>query len=155
MEDKNQNIEKTVNEAIMPVETVEVPKYLIAESIEDMKNIKISLFDLNLEELVYEKMSILFEKLYQANNNLEDAKVNLQIETDKILLETDFKSLGLTNEKMRQAHIKTLTTGLEDKVDEKKEIVQFYKNKLTIINDLITVRKLELKIEANLQREEF
>lgn len=132
---------------------VELPLYQICESMEIQK-VKVNIFKLTLEELIYEKMFILFERLFVADNEYEDAKIELQMETDKLLLETDFKSKGLTNEKMRTAYMKPLLANLEDNKEEKAEKVKFYEAKLKIINDLINLRKFELKIETNLQKEE-
>ena len=113
-----------------------------------------SILNLNLEELVYEKMYLMFEKLAPANANLEKCKIKLQLKSDVILLETDFKKLGLTNEKMRNAYVKPLVAEFEDRVDLAKEKVVYYKAKLEIINDLIQTRSLELKIENNLMEED-
>lgn len=133
---------------------VELPLYQICESMEEIQKVKVNIFRLTLEELIYEKMFILFERLFVADNEYEDAKIELQMETDKLLLETDFKSKGLTNEKMRTAYMKPLLANLEDNKEEKAEKVKFYEAKLKIINDLINLRKFELKIETNLQKEE-
>jgi len=142
-------------ENTIEVKKVELPFHQIAESISDFENgEKVNIFRCNLEELIYEKMFIMFEKYIPAVEELQTKKLDLQLATDKILLETDFKSLGLTNEKMRNAHIKPLVAGQEDAVDDWECKVRHYKAKLELINDLISARKLELKIETNLQKEE-
>ena len=132
----------------------EMPQYLICENTLEYFNQKVSIFNLNLEELVYEKMFLMFEKLTPANAKLQNAEIELETVTQKLLLETDFKSLGLTNEKMRTAHIKNCTAELTQKIDEIRKEAVFYKSKITIINDLIETRRFELKIENTLNEEE-
>jgi len=66
----------------------------------------------------------------------------LEIEYKKqeaeLLLNTDFKELGLTNDKMRTAYV---TNSLIDL----KEDIELHKNSLNIVNDLIKIRMQEVK----------
>ena len=133
-----------------------MPKYLICEFKQEMGVIS-PIFDLKLEDLVYEKMFILFEKLQPLNNKIAEAEVELQTNKDKLLLETDFKKeLGENRPTiaMKEAYMKPLLAEYEDKVDELTDSKVWYNNKLTILNDLIKTRRLELKIEGNLHEEE-
>ena len=67
---------------------------------------------------------------------------NLEIEYKKqeaeLLLNTDFKELGLTNEKMRTAYV---TNALIDL----KQSIELHKNSLNIVNDLLKLRLIELQ----------
>ena len=145
------------NKNEIEIKKVEMPQYQICEHMADMQEVKISIFRLNLEELIYEKMYLLFEKLFINDNKCEDAKIQLQLKRDKLLLETDFsKELGKsrTNKEEREAYIKPFLAECEDKVDEYTALVKNYETKIKIINDLISLRKLELKIETTLQEED-
>lgn len=135
---------------------VEIPKYLLSESKLEM-GITASIFDLKLEDLVFEKMVLLFEKYNPAVKNLDTAKIDLQIEKDRLLLETDFKkelNESRPTVAMKEAYIKPLVAKLEDKVDKCKDQVEYYKSKLAIVNDLIKNRRIELKIENTLLEED-
>jgi hypothetical protein len=57
---------------------------------------------------------------------------------NELLLNTDFKELKLTNEKMRTAYIN------EQCISEKNR-VNGYKNSLAIINDLLKLRLIEME----------
>lgn len=121
---------------------IELPTYMVNEAGENI-------FDLKLDGLVFEKMIILFERLQPAQYKLMQAKVELQNKNDKLILETDFKK-ELNDSRptvaMKEAYMRKFTAELEGKVSEMKEEVEFYKNKLTILNDLIKVRRVELNI---------
>lgn len=145
------------NKEQIEVKKVELPQYMICEHMKDMQEVAVSIFRLNLEELIFEKMYLLFEKLFIADNKMEDAKIQLQLQRDKLLLETDFsKELGKSrhNKEEREAYIKPFLAECEEKVDECETKVKTYETKLKIINDLISMRKLELRIETTLKEEE-
>lgn len=138
------------------VKKVEIPKYLQAEHLLEA-GVTASIFDLKLEDLVFEKMVLMFEKYNPAVKKLDTAKIDLQMQKDKLLLETDFKT-ELNESRptvaMKEAYIKPLVAKFEDKVDECKDQVEYYKSKLAIVNDLIKNRRIELKIENTLLEEE-
>ena len=69
---------------------------------------------------------------------LTKLEINYKKKEAKILLETDFKELKLTNEKMRQAYINQQLLPL-------KESIELHKNSLNIVNDLIKLRLQEVK----------
>ena len=71
---------------------------------------------------------------------LTKLEINYKKKEAKILLETDFKELKLTNEKMRQAYINQQLLPL-------KESIELHKNSLNIVNDLIKLRLQEVKKE--------
>ena len=114
---------------------------------------KVSIFDLQLEDLIFEKMFLLFQKLQPAMLNLEDAKVELQFNKDKLLMETDFKTeLGESRPTiaMKEAYMKPHLAEFEEKVSTNEEMVTFYKDKLNILNDLIKAQRTLLNIEGAL-----
>lgn len=134
-----------------------MPKYLICEFKQE-QGVLSPIFDLNLEDLVYEKMFLLFERLQPLNNKIADAEVELQTNKDKLLMETDFKKeLGITTKPTiadKEAVMRPLLAKYENNLDELTDSKVFYTNKLTILNDLIKTRRLELKIEGNLHEGE-
>jgi len=127
----------------------------ICESKQDIFGLTVTIMDLQLQDLIFEKMYILFQKLQPAIKDLETAKIDLQVNKDKFLLETDFeKELGKsrTNKDERMAVIKPLLAPFEDKVDKFEDTVTFYKNKLNILNDLIKAQRTLLTIEGALKQ---
>ena len=58
-------------------------------------------------------------------------------EETKLLLETDFKELGLTNEKMRNAFITQKLFELKSELEWLKYDLNVLENELSVINDLI------------------
>lgn len=130
---------------------MELPRYLQIESNEESEK---SIFDLNLEQLVYEKMFIMFELLQPAQKRHDDFKVELQVNKDRLLLETDFKEvLGETRPTvaMKEAYMKPLLADIKNKIDVEDEIITFYLDKIAIINDLIKNKRLMLEIENSLK----
>lgn len=83
------------------------------------------LYDYNAEELIRNKDILLFR--------LRELEIELLKKETEILLTTDFKDLGLTNEKMRQAYINEKTMTL-------KESIKAHKHSLEIVNDLLKLR---------------
>lgn len=125
----------------------------ISDSKKDLTGAIVSIMDLRLNDLIFEKMYLLFQKLQPALKEQESAKIELQFNKDKLLLETDFKTeLGESRPTvaMKEAYMKPLLVTYEDKLDKCNDTVDFYKNKLTIINDLIKAQRLLLDIEGAL-----
>ena len=116
--------------------------------------IEVSIFDLRINDLVFEKMFLLFQKLMPLQKELSKSKSEEQYKRNDLLLKLDFPSL--TGEKrptiaMKDSILdKELEKELSD-IDVLTEKVEFYKNKLKIINDLISNARLLLKIENELQ----
>ena len=92
----------------------------------------ICLFDSNAETLIRKKDYELIQ--------LTELETRLIQKESEILLNTDFKELGLTNEKMRQAYVNQETIELKEQIKE-------HKNRITIIDDLIKLRLQEVKTE--------
>lgn len=148
------NNEITIDETenVKETEETKMPVYMIAEHLKAQGDY--SIFNLNLEQLIFEKMVLLFEKLQPAQVNLEKAKLNLQAEKDKLLMETDFQTeLGESRPTvaMKEAWMKPRLLYYETEVDNYNSDVVFYKNKLNIINDLIKHKRLLLQVEGGLK----
>ena len=90
------------------------------------------LFDYNAEELIRNKDTVQYR--------LTQLEIDYKRKEADILLNTDFKELKLTNEKMRQAYINNQLLPL-------KEDIELHKNSLNIVNDLLKLRIMEVKKE--------
>lgn len=133
------------------VEEIEPKLYSIAEHALEF-GYTMNLFKMDLEQLIYEKMFVLFEKLAPLNVNLKDAEVKLTMEKEELLRTLDFKKeLGITTKPTiadKEAVMRPFLAKLEDKVEEYEKDIAFYKNKIVIINDLIKMQRLQLRMEA-------
>lgn len=141
-------------EQLPDMEVAQLPLYVVAESKLDVLGVQVSIMDLQLKDLIFEKMYLLFQKLQPAMKELEQAKINLQQEKDKLLLETDFKTV--LNESrptvaMKEAYMQPKLVKFEKAVKSSEENIQFYKNKLNILNDLIKAERTLLNIEGALK----
>ena len=164
MTQKEQVKEEAVEKDVYVIDDVEqlpqVPEitlfdWEVCESKHDMFGLTVSIMDLKLQDLIFEKMYLLFQKLQPAMKNLESAKIELQDKKDDLLLNTDFKEK--LNESrptvaMKEAYIKPLVIKQQQKVDEFEDSVVFYKNKLNILNDLIKAQRTLLDIEGALKQ---
>ena len=88
------------------------------------------LYDYDIMELIQNKDIVQYR--------LTQKEIEYKKQEAELLLNNDFKELGLTNEKMRTAYI---TNSLIDL----KEDIELHKNSLNIINDLIRIRSQEVK----------
>lgn len=148
-------MEPITQEDIEKVEIREMPEYLVCETVRNQTGDIVSIMDLQLPQLIFEKMYLLFEKLRIHENNLETLKVKLQKDKDALLLETDFKKeLGESRPTvaMKEAYIKQFTGDTEKQIEDSNAQVTFYKDKLAIINDLIRKERLLLEIEGALKQ---
>lgn len=148
-------MEPITQEDIEKVEIKQMQEYLVCETIRNQTGDIVSIMDLQLPQLIFEKMFLLFERLRVAENNLETAKIDLQIKKDTLLLETDFKTV--LNESrptvaMKEAYMKPHLADFENKVDKYNQQAVFYKDKINIINDLIRKERLLLEIEGGLKQ---
>ena len=72
---------------------------------------------------------------------LRKLEIELMKKEADILLNTDFKAEGLTNEKQRTAYVNSKTVEL-------KEAIKAHKHSLEIVNDLLKLRLKELEVET-------
>ena len=70
-------------------------------------------------------------------NNLTRVKLDYKMKEADLLINTDFKELKLTNESMRKAYI-------NKQLSSEKEALESFENSLTIVNDLLKLRLIEL-----------
>ena len=156
MSDKNEIvIDSEILKEVEDRKNPRLPPYLVAESKLQETGKIVSIFNLDLEAVIYEKMYILFEVYQKLEYELEEVKIELQIKKEKLLLETDFKTILDSNRPTiaeKDAYMRPFLAELEDKVDEKDKELKWYKNKLKILNDLIGSKRLLLEIEADLKR---
>ena len=89
-------------------------------------------FKMNALDLIRTKDEIVMDY----NEFMEDYREK----ESKLLLETDFKELKLTNEKMRTAYI-------NQEMSTEKAVRQSYEHSIDVLNDLIRLRLLEVKTE--------
>lgn len=127
--------------------------YAVCEFKKENDAVEVSVFDLNINDLVFEKMFLLFQKLMPLQKKLSKVKAEEQNKRNDYLLKLDFATL--TGEKRP-------TVAMKDSIMDKKlekelsdinkltEKVEFYKNKIKIVNDLISNARLLLKIENEL-----
>ena len=104
------------------------------------------IFDFNAEELIKLKEMRLKEvesKYFEVISRESDLK-NIE---NELYLETDFKELKLTNEKLRNAYVSKATLEARFKLDIARFELKQQENVLTIINDLLKLRMQEVKTE--------
>ena len=89
------------------------------------------LFDYDILELIRNKDMVQYR--------LTELEIEYKKQEAELLLNTDFKELGLTNEKMRTPYV---TNSLIDL----KESIELHKNSLNIVNDLIKIRLQESRL---------
>ena len=88
-----------------------------------------------VNELIVEKGK-LQNKIQMKKAEILSLKHLISIQETSLLLNTDFKELGLTNEKQRTAYI-------NDKLREKREELDWLKYDLTVLeNDIIILNDL-------------
>ena len=131
-----------------------IKDYEIAEYLKHEKNVVCSLFDLTLEQLIYEKMYMLFEVLNDAEHELFNSVNDYEDKRNELLKTIDFKKeLSITTKPTiadKEAVMKPkLTEYYNQKLNAEKRVT-FCKNKLTIINDLEKQKRLLLRIEGAL-----
>ena len=104
------------------------------------------LFKLGLKALIRAKSDALI-LLRELELELLNAKHDLADKERTILLTTDFKELGLTNEKMRNAYVNEKLSDYKIKIDVQKHRIASKRDDIEIINDLIDLNELEMKGE--------
>ena len=89
------------------------------------------LFTYKAEQLIRNKDLVLFR--------LNQLEIELLKKEADILLNTDFKAEGLTNEKQRTAYV-------NNQVIDLKEAIKAHKHSLEIVNDLLKLRLQEERL---------
>ncbi len=101
------------------------------------------LFKLGLKALIKAKSDALI-LLRELELELLNAKHDLAGKERTIILTTDFKELGLTNEKMRNAYVNEKLSDFKVKIDVQKHRIASKKDDIEVINDLIKLHELEI-----------
>ena len=104
------------------------------------------LFEFGLKRLIRAKSTALIE-LRELELKLINDKHELAIKERNLLLNTNFKELGLTNEKMRNAYVNEQLNDDNIKMDVLKHTITNKKDDIEIINDLIRFNELLMKGE--------
>lgn len=151
--DLQQDAEKEPIVVKLDQKKIVIPEYEISESAKEMGIMK-SIFNLSLDDLVYEKMFIMFEKLNPLEKDLVKAKQDLKAKKDELLRTIDFKKeLNITTKPTiadKDAVMKPHLQEFEDKINTANEDIKKYKDKLVIINDLINNKRVQMKVEGGL-----
>ena len=95
------------------------------------------LFDYNAEELIRNKDIVQFR--------LTELEIEFKKQEAELLLNTDFKELGLTNEKQRTAYVQDASSNDRFELDQIRFEYKQQEDDLEILNDLIKLRLQEVK----------
>ena len=151
--DLQQDAEKEPIVVKVDQKKIVIPEYEISESAKEMGIMK-SIFNLSLDDLVYEKMFIMFEKQNPLEKDLIKVKQDLNAKKDELLRTIDFKKeLNITTKPTiadKDAVMKPHLKEFEDKINTANEDIKKYKDKLVIINDLINNKRVQMKVEGGL-----
>ena len=96
-------------------------------------------------ELLIRAKDMRLVELTSKNFELIQKERELKNAENQLYLNTDFKELKLTNDKMRNAYVSNAVSDLRFEIDQLKYEVKQQEDALTIINDLIKLRLLEVK----------
>ena len=155
--DLQQDAEKEPIVVKVDQKKIVIPEYEISESAREM-GISKSIFNLSLDDLVYEKMFLMFEKISPLEKTLFNTKQDLKNKKDELLRTIDFKKeLNITTKPTiadKDAVMKHHLKEFEDKINTANEDIKKYTDKLVIINDLINNKRVQLKVEGNLFEKE-
>ena len=119
---------------------------VVNEQITDFTGDLPVLFKLGLKALIRAKSDALI-LLRELELELLNAKHDLADKERTILLTTDFKELGLTNEKLRTSYVNEKLSDYKIKIDVQKHRIASKRDDIEIINDLIKLNELEMKGE--------
>ena len=95
---------------------------------------------IQLKEMRLRELRSVYYKLLMKEREIKNGENN-------VLLKTDFKSLGLTNEKQRTAYVQEASAKDRFELDHLKYELKLQEDDLEILNDLIKLRLQEVKTE--------
>lgn len=101
------------------------------------------IFDFGLKALIKMKSDNLII-LRDLEKDLLKAECDLAAEERNLYLNTDFKELGLTNDKLRNSYVNDQLSDSKFAIAEKKHEIQSKKDDIEIIKDLINFKELEV-----------
>ena len=106
------------------------------------------IFDFGLKPLIKMKSESLII-LRDLEKELLKIEHNLAAEERNLYLNTDFKELGLTNDKLRNSYVNEQLSDFRFEIVMKKHEIQSKKDDIEIINDLIKLAELNMQEELN------
>ena len=95
---------------------------------------------IQLKEMRLRELRSVYYKLLMKEREIKNGENN-------VLLKTDFKSLGLTNEKQRTAYVQEASAKDRFELDHLRYEYKQQEDDLVILNDLIKLRLMEVKTE--------
>lgn len=95
---------------------------------------------IQLKEMRLRELRSVYYKLLMKEREIKNGENN-------VLLKTDFKSLGLTNEKQRTAYVQEASAKDRFELDHLRYEYKQQEDDLVILNDLIKLRLQEVKTE--------
>lgn len=101
------------------------------------------IFDFGMKALIKMKSESLII-LRDLEKDLLKAECDLAAEERKLYLNTDFKELGLTNDKLRNSYVNDQLSDFRFDIAMKKHEIQSKKDDIEIIDDLIKLNELEI-----------
>ena len=102
------------------------------------------IFDLTAEELIQLK-DMRLKDMESKYFEVSSRETDLKSAENELYLNTDFKELKLTNDKLRNAYVSKATLENRIKLDLARYELKQQENMLTIINDLLALRMQEVK----------
>ena len=102
------------------------------------------IFEFNAEELIQLKEKRL-QEVTSKHYEVISRETDLKNAENELYLQTDFKELKLTNDKLRNAYVSKATSDARLKLDIAKYELKTQENLLAIINDLLKLRMQEVK----------
>ena len=101
------------------------------------------IFDFGMKALIKMKSESLII-LRDLEKDLLKAECDLAAEERNLYLNTDFKELGLTNDKLRSSYVKDQLSDFRFDIAMKKHDIQSKKDDIEILNNLINLKELEI-----------
>ena len=106
------------------------------------------IFDFGLRPLIKMKSESLII-LRDLEKELLKIEHDMAAEERNLYLNTDFKELGLTNDKLRNSYVKDQLSDFRFEIVMKRHEIQSKKDDVEIINDLIKLAELDMREELS------
>lgn len=101
------------------------------------------IFDFGMKALIKMKSESLII-LRDLQKDLLKIELDMAAEERNLYLNTDFKKLGLTNDKLRNSYVDDQLSDLRFNIAMKKHEIKSKKDDIEIVNDLIKLNELKL-----------
>ena len=123
-------------------ELINMTESIIEKTTEFPKHYPV-IFDFGIKALIKMKSDSLII-LRDLEKDLLKTEHDLAAEERNLYLNTDFKELGLTNDKLRSSYVKDQLSDFRFDIAMKKHDIQSKKDDVEILNDLINLKELEI-----------